>query len=115
MAGEASADALRSRYFDWCSAKVAAHFLSLSPEEVWHRAMLAREAPGSVADDESGFFVDASTFDLVRLLAHQLANELELPPFEAWAEEYRQNPERFEQEILRASPESEPDSLHSSS
>jgi lambda repressor-like predicted transcriptional regulator len=117
MAGEASAEALRTRYYDWCSAKVAAHFLSLSPEDVWHRAMLAREAPKPVgtADEESGFFAAGTSFDLIRLLAHQLADELELPPLEMWAEEYRQDPERFEQEILRVSAETEPDSLHPSS
>jgi hypothetical protein len=98
MSGEASSEALRIRYYDWCSAKVAGHFLSLPPEEVWHRATLAREVPAG-ADAETEV-VAGTTFDLLRLLAQQLAAELELPPFEEWVVEYGTDPVRFEQDIL---------------
>jgi len=118
MAGEASEDAHRARYYDWCSAKVAARFLSLSPEEVWQRATLAREAPNPIglSDEERGLFVAANPFELIRLLSQELAAELQLPPFEEWMEEYGEDPERFEREIFTVSeaPASEPDSVQPS-
>jgi hypothetical protein len=104
MSGQVSSEALRVRYLDWCSAKVAEYFLRLSPEEVWLRAAAARETPDPAAEAgmERGFVFGGPSFGLARRMARQLAAELDLPSYEVWVEEYLRDPERFEQEILAA-------------
>jgi len=34
------------------------------------------------------------------VLAQELAEEIGLPPFDAWVDDYRADPDRFEREIL---------------
>ena len=82
---------LRLRYYDWCSARIAEHFLRLSPAEVWERA---QRAVGGV---EAG---SAEGLGAVRELTQALAAELALPSYEAWLEGYGCDPARYEREML---------------
>jgi hypothetical protein len=101
MNGESSAESLRTRYYDWCSAKIAEQFLKLSSEEVWRRADRLRGVSSGGGDVEgSEPMVPAENFEVVRVLAQQLASELGLPAFDEWVEQYRADPRRFEREIL---------------
>jgi hypothetical protein len=102
MNGETTADSLRTRYFDWCSAKIAEQFLRLSPEEVWKRADRVRESPGpgSEGTTSQGMMVSPTNFEVVRTLAQQLADEMGLPAYDEWVEAYRRDPAQFEKEIL---------------
>lgn len=115
LGGEFSADRLRMRYLDWCAAKVAERFLQLTPEEVWARAAAAGETPDPVGtpDAEKGVFVSHHYVTLARSLAHQIAQELDLPPADEWIKRYQADPTPFEEEILLFRPpptvsESEP-------
>jgi len=103
MPGEASADPLRIRYYEWCSARVAEQFLRLSPEEVWHRVAPIRESVDAgvgLPPAGEGLFAGQNTFEVVRVLAQRMADEMRLPSFDHWVEEYRRDPARFEQEII---------------
>ena len=82
------------RYVDWCSAQVARRLLDLSPEEFWERAERQAQTEGSSVP------LTQSVVTLARQLAVELYEELGLPPFPRWAEEYQQHPERYDPDIL---------------
>jgi hypothetical protein len=105
---------LRSKYHDWCSARVADRFVELSPEEIYQ---LAHATPGGGSGETSGrmrglseasasidagafSFEDADYSEMVRRVTEVLATGMELPPFEEWAESYRADPERYEREMV---------------
>ncbi|HET7275292.1 MAG TPA: hypothetical protein VFI91_08910 [Longimicrobiaceae bacterium] len=90
----ADEDLLRIRYFDWCSAKVAERFLSLSDEEVWELAQRA-SGPGTALPTGS-----ASYWEVVRQVAQTLAVEMGIPTFEEWVSAYRTDPARYDRDIL---------------
>lgn len=99
----ADEDVLRIRYFDWCSAKVAERFLSLPEEEVWELAQRARASTASQSESEQPSALptgSASYWELVRQVAKTLATEMGLPEFEEWSEQYRDDPGRFDRDIL---------------
>ena len=82
------------RYVDWCSAQVARRLLELSPEEFWERAdRLAQSDLGSTP-------LSRAVVPLARQLAVELYEELGLPPYASWCEEYQRHPERFDPDIL---------------
>jgi hypothetical protein len=95
---------LESKYFDWCSARLAERFLQLSPDEIYELA--ARRGteqgvpslgltPGIMPE------VGSSSFSaVVERVAEVLARELPLPTFEVWAAEYRRSPQQYDAEIL---------------
>ena len=105
---------LRAKYLDWCSARLADQFLALSPDEIYElaeRASHGREdAP--VAFGASGSDSYAQT---ARHLAEAAVKEPEnfrnliarvtevlaetLPTFEAWLEQYRADPARYDAEL----------------
>lgn len=77
-------------YLDWCSAQVAKHFLTMSSEEVW--ALARRTAPA----DSSGR--PLSYAETVQHISVSLFQQLGLPDFRRWKEEYLTDPERLERE-----------------
>lgn len=91
---DAARGSLWVRYVDWCSAQVARRLLELSPEEFWERAERQAETEGASGP------LSRSVVPLARQLAVELYEELGLPPFPRWAEEYQRHPERFDPDIL---------------
>lgn len=85
---------LRAKYLDYCSAKVAETLLLLSPDEMY---VLAQDAArDSLEEDEA-----RPTYpEMVRLATARVYEKLDLPLFKDWAEEYRKDPARFDEEIL---------------
>jgi hypothetical protein len=94
----AEADAARGslwvRYVDWCSAQVARRLLEMSAEEFWERAERQTRTDGVSRP------LSRSVVPLARQLSMELYEELGLPPFTRWVEEYREHPERFDPDIL---------------
>lgn len=106
-------EVLRSKYHDWCSARVADRFAELSPEEIYQlahgsgvgaeepRARMRGLAEASASIDADVVSLEETGYsDLVRRVTEALATTLELPTFEDWAESYRQEPARYDQEML---------------
>ena len=91
---DAARDSLWVRYVDWCSAQVARRLLEMSPEEFWDRA--ERQA----LTDGSSTPLARSVVRLARHLSMELYEELGLPAFPIWVEEYRLHPDRFDPDIL---------------
>jgi hypothetical protein len=85
---------LMDLYVDWCSARVAERFLSLSPDEVWQRA----EALGVTAARTDGLAVQ---IEMARSLATELARELGLPPFAEWCATHARDPSPYDRDLLR--------------
>ncbi|MEJ2677545.1 MAG: hypothetical protein P8174_00555 [Gemmatimonadota bacterium] len=116
---------LRAKYHDWCSAKIVEQFLSLSPEEVYQlarseepvggRGPAADVAGGGSSSAASSPVVadapaqDASFRQLVQRVTEALLERTDLPSFEEWSAAYREEPDRFDAEMLGfwKSPESD--------
>jgi hypothetical protein len=83
---------------------VADHFLALSPEEIFELAeRAAREDQGVLgrslsASGEAGAASEVRS--VVELVTGVLADQLELPDFEAWLKLYEQNPAAVEERLL---------------
>jgi hypothetical protein len=95
---------LESKYFDWCSARLAERFLQLSPDEIYELAeRRATEQGASSLGLTAGIMPDvgsASFRGIVERVAEVLARELPLPTFEVWLAEYRRSPQQYDAEIL---------------
>jgi len=101
---------LRAKYHDWCSARVADRFLTLTPEEIYSIAhgggddSRGMEAAADASVPERG--AGASSLkevgypELVERLTSALARELGLPGYEEWVEAYRRDPERYDAELI---------------
>ena len=90
--GPRSEEILRAKYHDFCSAQVADILLLLSPDEMFILAQdAAREA------DVTG---DLGYEQIVTLATERVSQKLALPPFDVWARDYRENPERYDQYLL---------------
>src|SRR5688572_13941090 len=111
---------LRAKYLDWCSARLADHFLALSPDEIYELAERAShgrepETDAVVATGVSGevgqwkperaalptpaLLSEADTFRvLVARVTEVLADTL--PTFEEWSAAYEREPGRFDDELL---------------
>ncbi|MEJ2187060.1 MAG: hypothetical protein P8Z36_14180 [Gemmatimonadota bacterium] len=118
---------LRAKYHDWCSAKIVEQFLSLSPEEVYQLAQTdeparggspaagttgpAPTSPASAAPVASPPAQESSFQQLVQRVTEALLQRTVLPSLEEWSAAYREDPERFEAEMLGfwKSPESDDD------
>ena len=99
---------LRAKYWDWCSARLADRFLSLSADDIYRIARREPSAGRSEGRDtpvgrdaaalkhESG----SSFRALVARVTEALAAEMALPTFEEWTAAYRDDPGRFEAELL---------------
>lgn len=90
--GFESTEVLRAKYLDYCSAQVADLLLFLTPDEIY---LLARKAAR-----ENGRPDEVSYAVMVEVATEWLARKVALPPFEVWAEDYRANPERYEDYFL---------------
>lgn len=126
MAGTGES-ALRAKYLDWCSARLAERFLDLSPEEIYALALpeagesreSGSEAVGEAAasgSEKSAAVApatggsrgrgrlpnptDESYRVLVQRVTESLLRRTPLPTYEQWAEAYAEEPERFEAELL---------------
>ncbi|HEX6587697.1 MAG TPA: hypothetical protein VF039_01640 [Longimicrobiales bacterium] len=107
MRAEDDLSVLRSKYHDWCSARVADRFVELSPEEIYE---LASGATDSATDQQSrmasasggagAVSLSAGYSEMVRRVTEVLAKGMDLPTFEAWLESYRRDPARYEREML---------------
>lgn len=85
--------ALRSKYLDYCSARISEIFLALSDDRIY--AMMEEAAREAGLDPgELGYRRQ------VRLVTEKLRESVPLPDLEEWAEEYREHPERFEPFLL---------------
>jgi hypothetical protein len=84
---------LRAKYLDYCSARVAEVLLGLTADEIY---VLAQEA----ARTASGPLESFSYEEVVRLATARLSEKLSLPAFETWAEAYREDPARFDRELI---------------
>ncbi len=85
---------LEAKYLDFCSARVAEVLLALSADEMYVLAQNAL-AEASRSRDES------LTYDeIVQLATRSMSQRLSLPKYRVWVEEYRSDPEKFEQELL---------------
>ena len=92
--GGTSDQTLRAKYLDYCSARVAELLIQLTADEMY---LLAQDAARELdlENDES-----LSYTAIVRLATERIARKLSLPDFDTWVAEYREDPERFEQELL---------------
>ena len=83
---------LRAKYHDYCSAQVADLLVYMSPDEIY---LLAHRAYR-----EEGGDGDVSYVEMVRVATDWLSKRIKLPPFEVWLEDYRANPERYEEYFM---------------
>ena len=98
---------LRSKYHDWCSARIADRFVELSPEEIYELAHAGAEVQGRKAATASAS-MDAGAFsledpgytELVQRVTEALATSMALPSFDEWIESYRREPSRYDKEML---------------
>ena len=112
---------LRAKYLDWCSARLADHFLALSPDEIYELAERAShgrepETGAVVASRVSGapdgqWQPERSTLpipalwsepDTFRVLVARVTEVLAdtLPTFEEWSAAYEREPGRYDDELL---------------
>ena len=110
-AGDDDLSILRSKYHDWCSARVADRFVELTPEEIYELAQSGGGDGGegrvrgmseaSASSDAGAFSLeDAGYSEMVRRVTEALATGMSLPSFEEWVDGYRQDPERYDRELL---------------
>ena len=83
---------LRAKYLDYCSSQVAEHLLLLSPDEIYVLAQEALRAGGQKSEP--------SYEQMVRLATEGVAQRLTLPTFEQWADEYKRDPARYDEQLL---------------
>ncbi len=94
---------LREKYLAWCSVRLTARFLRLTPDEIYERAQ--RASAGGVpeagaGEAGAGAGTELSYRALVELVTEALTAELALPDFAEWSAAYAEAPERFDQELL---------------
>jgi hypothetical protein len=88
-----STEILRAKYLDYCSAQLAEILLYLSPDEIYTIAQrAARESEGPV--------VSGSYDRMVQVATRWLSRKFPLPPFEVWAQDYREHPDRYEEYFM---------------
>jgi hypothetical protein len=81
---------------------VADHFLALSPEEIYELAERATHAEAAAAGRPLSASADelSAWRDVVNRVTSVLAEQLELPDFDAWLELYRRDPAAVEARLL---------------
>jgi len=90
--GARSEEILRAKYHDFCSAQVADILLLLSPDEMF---VLAQDAAR-----EAGLTGELGYEQIVTLATERVSQKLALPPFDVWARDYGENPERYDQYLM---------------
>lgn len=106
----AQESALRTKYLDWCSAKIAEHIFALDPDGFWLLAQRAGEASRVAAPvaapawggDEIVETLVGTGEAAARLRELILAvhRELHLPDPAEWSQLYSANPDAYDREIL---------------
>ena len=81
---------LRAKYFDWCSARIADHFVNLTTPEIY---ALADAAPHAAS-------ADASFQAVMERATETLAARMDLPSFEDWLEGYEKDPAGYEADLI---------------
>ena len=100
--GATPEEILKAKYLDFCSAQVADILLLLSPDEMF---VLAQDAAR-----EAGMTGELGYEQIVTLATERVSRKLALPPFDVWARDYEEDPERYDQ-YLMGFWETEPPSL----
>lgn len=84
---------LRAKYLDYCSAQLAGILLLLSPDRIYQVAQRGASSEGldvtSLAYDE-----------LVQVATREISRVIPLPPFRVWVEDYKRNPEIYDEHLL---------------
>ncbi len=83
---------LRAKYLDYCSSQIAGHLVLLSPDEIYVLAQEAHRVGGQKSEP--------SYEQMVRLATEGVAHRLSLPTFEQWADEYKRDPARYDDQLL---------------
>ncbi len=83
---------LRAKYLDYCSSQIAEHLLLLSPDEIYVLAQEAHRVGGRKSEP--------SYEQMVRSATEGVAQRLTLPTFEQWADEYKRDPSRYDDQLL---------------
>lgn len=84
---------LRAKYVDFCSAQLTEVFLSLSDERIYDLVHEAARAAGT-EPGALGFT------EMVKLATQELRRSVPLPDFTTWSRQYREDPGRFEDQLL---------------
>ena len=82
----------RAKYLDYCSSQIAGHLVLLSPDEIYVLAQEAHRVGGRKSEP--------SYEQMVRLATEGVAQRLTLPTFEQWADEYKRDPARYDEQLL---------------
>jgi len=90
--GDMAERVLWAKYLDYCSSQVAERLLLISPDDIY--VLAQEELRGGGRKGEPSYE------QMVRLATEGVAQRLKLPPFEQWAEEYRQNPARYDDQLI---------------
>lgn len=113
---------LRAKYLDWCSARLAERFIRMTPEEIYQlaeqasndpigqarakpRLLSSSEITDATRPDETGASqadaeAQTSFRSLVERVTEALTLELRLPRFDEWSAAYREDPTRFDGDLL---------------
>lgn len=84
---------LQAKYLDYCSARLAEIFLSLSDERIFALVEeAAREGRLNVAE--------LSFEEMVKLVTEKLRASVPLPDYESWTRDYRADPETYEPYLI---------------
>ncbi len=83
---------LRAKYLDYCSSQIAGHLVLLSPDEIYLLAQEAHRLGGQKSEP--------SYEEMVRLTTEGVAQRLALPTFQQWADEYKRDPARYDEQLL---------------
>ncbi len=93
MREEPPDEEVRSRYLDFCAARISEVFLSLSDERTYQ---LMEEAAS-----EAGLEIGSLGFsEMMDLVTERLRHSVPLPEFADWVREYRAAPESFDHLFL---------------
>ena len=92
VSGDMAERVLRAKYLDYCSSQVAEHLLLLSPDEIYVLAQEAHRVGGRKGEP--------SYDQMVRLATEGVAQRLTLPPFEQWADAYKEDPARYDDQLM---------------
>lgn len=84
---------LRAKYIDFCSAHLTEVFLALSDERIYE---LVEEA----AREESLAVGGLGFRAMVRLVTQKLREEIPLPDFPTWSDDYLSHPDRYDPHLL---------------
>ena len=90
--GRDDAQAMRAKYYDYCSARVADVLLGMSPDQIF----VAAEEAARVRGLEGELRYER----MVRLATEHISRGLGLPSFREWLEMYKRDPDAIERRLL---------------